>query len=135
VNLSPYLLEYSLTSSAERVHLEPFVKETHKNPGVAEAQRKLQISTEELEATLRELTNKSRTFPNIDDSSAKLAMKAAISNQSKPEEAFGSFVEQILANQDEQRGTIPGKIAGYMVKLYPVANLALGLVSFSADVS
>ncbi|KAE9376058.1 ankyrin [Stipitochalara longipes BDJ] len=117
----------------KHVHLEPFLKEQHEDPGIAEAQQKLQKATEELEATLRDHASKSRKFPNIEDSSAKLAIEAAISNQSNPAAAFGNFIEQILANQEEDKGTISGKIAGYMARLYPVANLALGLISFSAD--
>lgn len=124
-----------LTSSTERVHLEPFVKEPHTNPRVAKAQKALQESTEKLEATLRKYADKCQKFPNIEDKSVKSAMKVALGNQSNSGAAFGSFIEGVLADQEEQKGTISGKVAGYMAWLYPVASLALGLISFSADVS
>jgi hypothetical protein len=62
-------------------------------------------------------------------------MEVAFSNQSNSGAEFGSFIEGLLADQEEQKGRISGKVAGYMARLYPVASLALGLVSFGADVS
>lgn len=119
--------------SIERVHLESFVKEPHSNPRVVLAQKKLQNSTEELEATLRKPADRSQKFPSIGDNDAKLATEAATKNLSNSGAAFGNFIERILADQEEQKGTISGKVAGYMAKLYPITNIALGLVSFGAD--
>jgi hypothetical protein len=45
------------------------------------------------------------------------------------------FIERILDDQEDQKNTISSRVSSFMVKLIPIANLALGFVSLGADVS
>jgi hypothetical protein len=45
------------------------------------------------------------------------------------------LIRQALDANEEQKGTLSGKIANFMTKLIPVANFALSIISLSADVS
>jgi hypothetical protein len=122
-------------ASAERVSLHAFAQLQHPNKRVAKAQEKLQESTEMLEATLRKYADKFQQFPTIGEELVKSAMDIACSNQSGSGEVFGKFIEGVLAGQEQQKGAISGKVASCMAKVYPVACLALGLVSSGAGVS
>lgn len=99
------------------------------------AQEKLQKSTEALGAALQKYSDKFSDFPEIADSEVKAALTEsgdfALGNTGK---AFDGFVGYISAAQEKQNETISGKVSKFMKQVYPVAVIALGVVSFTADV-
>jgi hypothetical protein len=56
-------------------------------------------------------------------------------SQDKTGELFSSFVAQIAAEKEQSKETVSGKVSKFMKQMCPVAIIALGVVSFAADVS
>lgn len=48
---------------------------------------------------------------------------------------FGKVVQQALSDHKIGDSTTGGKVKKFMEKVYPITNIALGIVSFGADVS
>jgi hypothetical protein len=63
-----------------------------------------------------------------------LASEAAAATESDPGDEFGNFITRVLSKHNAQQSGILGKVQSALAKLYPVATIALGLVSFGADV-
>ena len=104
------------------------------NSQVTKAQERLRESVSKLEATRQKYTTVFKDIPTIQDDFLRLAVDDA-SNETNTGEAFGKVLGAVMANHNEYNKSVAGKVGDFMGKLYPVAQVALGIVSFSADVS
>jgi hypothetical protein len=94
----------------------------------------LQKSTSELAKTLSKYSEKLSNFPQLTDDEIIAALKR---NQGVSREdtgrAFGAFAGHLVAGQETD--TVSHKVSEFLHKLFPLATIALGVVSFAADVS
>jgi hypothetical protein len=114
------------------VPLAPIFPEQQSDAGLAAAQKKLQESSEAFVGALR-TSEKFQKALAVDDES--LAQAISTSKESpRPSDEFGDCVERILNWQEGNNKGLSGKLKGFLVKLWPVADFVLGIVSFGADV-
>lgn len=75
-------------------------------------------------------------FPQIADDEIKAVLTAnPDASQGDPGATFNSFVGHVGAEQEKLKDTVSGKVSNFMKQVCPVAIIALGVVSFAADVS
>lgn len=111
------------------------IDKVHLNPRVVKAQKKLQRSTEDLEASVQGYALKFKDYQPLEDTEVKGILANGSQDSSLSGNDFGRFIEQILLDQKASSASVAGKVAGCMSKVYPIATFALGIVSFGADVS
>jgi hypothetical protein len=72
-------------------------------------------------------------FPQIADNEIKAVLAA---NPDASQGAiFNSFVGHVAAEQVKSKDTVSGKVSDFLKQVCPIAIIALGVVSFAADVS
>ena len=75
-------------------------------------------------------------FPQIADNEIKAALAAnPDASQGDLGAVFNSFVGHVASEQEKSKDTVSGKVSDFMKQVCPVAIIALGFVSFAADVS
>ncbi|KAG4441352.1 hypothetical protein IFR05_003166 [Cadophora sp. M221] len=114
----------------ERTLLPPLFDEIHPNPRVSKARDKLQESTEQLDASLKDYALKFAKYPALETT---VVSPTGVQSSLVLERDFSKLIEQVQSDQKTNTESISGKVAACMSKVYPVATFALGIVSLGAD--
>jgi hypothetical protein len=126
--------------SLDRVPLDLIFQAPQNDEEIPEAQKKLQEAQKKLQESSERLAGALRTSKNfkpaaeINDDSMKEAIRTGSMSPSRQGTDFGECVARILKWQEDRGDSFPGKLRTFLTKLWPVANFALGFVSFGADV-
>jgi hypothetical protein len=106
------------------------------NPRISRASAKLQEASRELSDAFDAYATKFSDFPHFNEESIRTVLAPAASSTSVSGEAFGNAVEELLKSKTSpsQKEGIAHKVGDYMSKMFPLANVALGLASTGADV-
>ncbi|KAH7355326.1 hypothetical protein BKA65DRAFT_582168 [Rhexocercosporidium sp. MPI-PUGE-AT-0058] len=114
----------------ERTILPPLFEAIHTNPRVTKAREKLQESTEQLEASLKDYAQRFADYPALE---SPVVPSIGTLSSMESEKDFTKFIEQVQSDHKASSKSISGKVAAFMSKVYPIATFALGLISLGAD--
>ncbi|KFZ12211.1 hypothetical protein V502_07220 [Pseudogymnoascus sp. VKM F-4520 (FW-2644)] len=115
----------------DRITLPPLIKSPHKNPRVIKAQEKLQKATEELKAEHSKYETKFPSHTLVKDGD----ITSPYSLPTEDVADFGKVAQQALSDHKVGESTTGRKATIFMEKVYPIASIVLGVVSFGADVA
>lgn len=118
------------------IGFESFFENRSGDERLSKAQQRLRDATLELKDALQDYAkqhpDRSHEISVIDNKDLATAMEEA-GKKPQPEETFGRLIEQVVESRVQRRQRRSGKLASCMTRVYPIATLVLGLVSFSAD--
>ncbi|KAL1988821.1 hypothetical protein VTN96DRAFT_7705 [Rasamsonia emersonii] len=124
------------TAWTGNIGFESFFENRSGDERLSKAQQRLRDATLELKDALQDYAkqhpDRSHEISVIDNKDLATAMEEA-GKKPQPEETFGRLIEQVVESRVQRRQRRSGKLASCMTRVYPIATLVLGLVSFSAD--
>ena len=104
------------------------------NSRIKAAHERLHRATRELAEAFDAYSTKFSDTPCFDNQSIRTMLSSASSTTSFSGDDFGRAVETLVSTQLAQRAGFASRVGGYMSKIFPLANLALGLLSTAAGV-